>query len=218
VASDWDRIEGKRQWRTAQIKRFAERQRELREWINFAEIAECYSREDQSILPMDLLARDLLAGQFIENGFSRVLFMHPATPRGFRTRKWFKKVIDNNLDGHHGRLYLAQCWIPRRLFEPWRERNRLLASPSFEPVYEQPLARLKKPKSELAEYNRGGAGAKTRAVNDAIDQLWPKGIPKGLSAKDRNKEIVKQIKHNKSSVPTDVARLVQRVLKARRSR
>jgi hypothetical protein len=39
-----------RQWRTARIKRFAERQRQTREWINFAEIAEWCSKEDQSIV------------------------------------------------------------------------------------------------------------------------------------------------------------------------
>ena len=65
------------QWRAGWIARFTERQRVIRKWINFAEIAEWCSKDDQSIVPkkekrkavFDALT-DLLAGEFEENGRS----------------------------------------------------------------------------------------------------------------------------------------------------
>jgi hypothetical protein len=68
-------------WRANRIERFTMRQRRLREWINFAEIADWCSREDGSIVPneqkrraaFDTLQNDLLSGEFEENGRSRVL-------------------------------------------------------------------------------------------------------------------------------------------------
>jgi hypothetical protein len=62
-----------------------------------------------------------------------------------------------------------------------------------------------------------GGGAKTIAIVQAIDQLWPNGIiPKGLSGKDRNKAIISKMKENQSSLPTNPARAIQRVLAKRR--
>src|SRR5215471_8692120 len=71
------------------IERFKERQRRTREWINVAELAEWCSKEHQSIVPseqkraaaFDTLTSDLLAGEFEENGRSRVLYLHPAVAR-----------------------------------------------------------------------------------------------------------------------------------------
>jgi len=80
VASDsehFDRVERTRQRRKARIKRFEEWQREVRRWINFADIAGHYTEEGQSILSIDLLARALIADEFEENGRSLVLFLHP---------------------------------------------------------------------------------------------------------------------------------------------
>ena len=100
-----------RQWRTARINRFAERQRQTREWINFAEIAEWCSKEDQSIVPskekraaaFNTLTSDLLAGEFEENGRSRVLYLHPATAKARMARDWLQDAIAHNYDGEHGR-------------------------------------------------------------------------------------------------------------------
>jgi hypothetical protein len=72
-------------WRADRIERFTARQRRVREWINFAEIAEWCSREDGSIVAneekraaaFDILQTDLLAGDFDENGRSRVFYLHP---------------------------------------------------------------------------------------------------------------------------------------------
>jgi hypothetical protein len=66
--------------------------------------------------------------------------------------------------------------------------------------------------------SKPGLGAKTFGIEQAIQQLWPNGIPKGLSAKDRNKAILDWLKSNGCSVPTSPERAIQRVLKARRSR
>ena len=59
-------------------------------------------------------------------------------------------------------------------------------------------------------------GAKTQGILEAIDQLWPNGIPKGLVAKDRDNAIRRRLEENKSSVPQNLARAVKRALKARR--
>jgi hypothetical protein len=59
------------------------------------------------------------------------------------------------------------------------------------------------------------AGAKARGVLEAINQLWPGEIPEGLSAKERDNAIREQLSKNKSSAPQDLARAVQRALKAR---
>ena len=56
-------------------------------------------------------------------------------------------------------------------------------------------------------------GALALGTEEAIKQLWPNGIPKGLRAKDRNKMIVDRLKHNGASIPQDVPRAVQRALK-----
>src|SRR5215475_12380444 len=104
---DPERDRRTRKWRMARIKRFTERQREAREWINFAEIAEWCSKEDQSIVPntekstaaFDTLASDLLSGEFEEKSRSRVLYLHPATARARMTREWLKDAIDHNYDG-----------------------------------------------------------------------------------------------------------------------
>jgi hypothetical protein len=74
-------------WRTNRIARFTEDQRRKREWINFAEIADWCSEVDGSVVPnesarasaYEKLQRDLLEGDFEENGRSRVLYLHPWT-------------------------------------------------------------------------------------------------------------------------------------------
>jgi len=66
--------------------------------------------------------------------------------------------------------------------------------------------------------SKSGPGAKTRGIAQAIGQLWPNGIPKGLSAKDRNRAVIDWLGANGSSVPLSPERAIQRVLKARLSR
>jgi hypothetical protein len=59
---------------------------------------------------------------------------------------------------------------------------------------------------------RAGGGAKKRGITEAIEQLWPNGIPKGLSAKQRNIRIVDWLKNNGCSVPASPERAIQRAI------
>jgi hypothetical protein len=63
--------------------------------------------------------------------------------------------------------------------------------------------------------SNSGGGAKTIAIGEAIDQLWPNGIPEGLTAKDRNNAIISKSRENQSSLPANPARTIQRVLAKR---
>jgi hypothetical protein len=58
--------------------------------------------------------------------------------------------------------------------------------------------------------SQAGPGAKARGIRQAINHLWPKGIPKGLSAKDRNRMIDNWSTENGNSKVSD--RTIQRVL------
>ena len=143
-----------RTWRANRNERFTQRQRLLREWINFAEIADWCSKEDGSIIPdepkgavaLDTLANDLLAGEFEESGRSRVLYLHPWSTKARMTRDWLKDARQHDLDGDHGRSeYLAHCWLSRRMFERWLVKHRLPESPAhFQPqktrLTRQPVA------------------------------------------------------------------------------
>jgi len=131
------RARGK-EWREKRIERFTERQRESREWINFAEIADWCSREDGSIAPnepkrakaLQTLANDLLTGEFEQNGRSRVLYLHPWTTKARMTREHLSDAIDNNYDCDQGKSeYLPYCWIPRKMFVRWLAKHRLPQSP-----------------------------------------------------------------------------------------
>ena len=81
-----------RKRRDNRIDRFAREQHNRRDWINFAEIAERCAEVSGSIVPdekaraatYDALRRDLLAGDFEENGRSRVLFLHPRSSTWIR--------------------------------------------------------------------------------------------------------------------------------------
>jgi hypothetical protein len=64
----------------------------------------------------------------------------------------------------------------------------------------------------------GWAGAKARGIHEAVDDLWPNGIPKGFSAKERNNRIIKWLDAKGYSRPINPERAIQRVLQVRRSR
>jgi hypothetical protein len=216
-----------RQCRAARIQRFTERQREKHEWINLAEIAEWCSEEDHSILQnedkraaaFDRLSSDLLAGEFEENGHSQVLYLHLESRKTRMTREWLKDAIDHSWGGDRGKSqYLAHCWIRRLLFDRWCARHNLPASPErFQPRKSYPSSG-KARSNALAPIPKSGRGAKTRGIETAIAQIWPQGIPDGLSGKDRDCQIGKWLQHNGCSVPRNVSRAVQRVLKAQGSR
>jgi hypothetical protein len=62
---------------------------------------------------------------------------------------------------------------------------------------------------------KSGGGAKTRGVEQALDHFWPDKIPEGLGAKERNNIVREWLVAKRLSVPTDIARAVQRALKTR---
>jgi hypothetical protein len=62
-----------------------------------------------------------------------------------------------------------------------------------------------------------GSGAISDGIRLAIDDLWTDEIPKGLRAKDRNKKILEWLKDHKKSIPTDLSKAVQRVLRRARN-
>jgi hypothetical protein len=121
--------------RSAFIERFIEAQRVRRNWINFAEIADDRSKEDQSIVPNEAkrtaayqtLLRDFLAGDFEENGRSRVLFLCSWSAKTRVTRGWLQVLIAifGDFGDDHIRAILDCCWIQRRLFERWLTKHRL---------------------------------------------------------------------------------------------
>jgi hypothetical protein len=160
--ADGKRSKQARQWRSARMERFAQTQRRKREWFNFEEIAEVCSELDGSGVPNEAayenayrnLQRDLLSGDFKQNGRSRVLFLHPATVKTRMTREWLEDAIKYNYDGQRGRSqYLPWCWIPRGMYERWAPKHSLPSSPPrFRPehvtaVVAQPTASEKLPKA-----------------------------------------------------------------------
>jgi hypothetical protein len=163
------------------IEEFEKIQRRTREYINFTEIADWCSREGGSVLPderkraaaLDLLAKDLLAGEFEENGKSLVLYLHPAGEIALVGGKWLKDAINYNWDSDKGRFgFLPYCWMPRQMFEAWLKRHRLAEQlparfqPSVDRVLEKNI-RQKRPRPAYA----GGF------VRDVIDKAYPNGLP-----------------------------------------
>jgi hypothetical protein len=67
--------------------------------------------------------------------------------------------------------------------------------------------------TSIVQNFKAGPGAKSLGIEQAIRAMWPKKIPTGLTAKDRNNQIVKWLKEHDCSVPSTPARAIQRVLK-----
>jgi hypothetical protein len=72
--------------------------------------------------------------------------------------------------------------------------------------------------ASVAPKSKSGLGAKAKGISEAISQLWPNEIPKGLSAKDRNNAIIDRMRQNGSSIPNSPERAIQRVLQTRQSK
>jgi hypothetical protein len=120
-------------WWKSRIERFTQTQRPVREWINFADIADFCSRESGSIVPdekkrtvaLDTLAKDVLRGEFDKNGRSQVLYLNHFTKKVRLTREDLADIIEHNLDGNHGLSeYLPHCWTRREFVERWLEKHR----------------------------------------------------------------------------------------------
>jgi hypothetical protein len=149
--------------RTAWIERFTKIQRDKREWINFAEIAEMCSELDGSGVPNEAarenayrnLERDVIDGDFQENGRWRVHYLHPLTVRTRMTPGWLNDVIKYDYDGHRGRSqYLPCCWCSLGAYERFASKHNLpISPPRFRPehadtaVVAEPTASEKLPKA-----------------------------------------------------------------------
>jgi hypothetical protein len=90
--------------------------------------------------------------------------------------------------------------------------------PDVGKVFGGPVSEAKSDPTRVLPKRESGAGAKSRAVIQAIEQLWPEGVPAGLSAKDRNKRILEWLRTNGLSVPLNPERAIQRALAQLRSR
>jgi hypothetical protein len=150
-----------RRWRTARIERFTKIQRDKREWINLAEIAECCS-EESGVVPNEVaretvyekLLADLLERDFEENGVSQIMYLHPYTSKTRMTREWLIGLLEFK-DADRATIisqYLAHCWIPRRFLERWLAKHRMQPRPErFEPKWPTPPATTSQPVTQASK-------------------------------------------------------------------
>ena len=130
-------------WREERIQRFTNTQRNLRDWINFAEIADWCSElagsivsdEDARGSAYEKLQADLMLGDFEERGKSRVLYLHSLTRMAKMTRERARDFMELAPPETLRSDYWDHCWIPRHLFHRWLAKHNLPTSPSrFEPM------------------------------------------------------------------------------------
>src|SRR5262245_10437589 len=139
-----------RRWRTSRIERFTKIQRDKREMINFAEIAE-HCSEESGIVPNEVaqetayekLLADLLEGDFEKNGVSQIMYLHPYTSKTRMTREWLIGLLGFK-DADRATIisqYLAHCWMARVFLERWLAKHRMEPRPQrFEPKRQTPSA------------------------------------------------------------------------------
>jgi hypothetical protein len=95
------------------------------------------------VAAFDVLAHDLLAGDFEENGKSRVLYWRPAKQtrttlhpeqKTWMTKEQLQDLIDHKYYGADPSQYLQDCWISDEMFDAWRRKHCLKQSPvRFQP-------------------------------------------------------------------------------------
>src|SRR6266567_5127536 len=157
---DRERDQRARQWRAARIDRFTETQKHRREWINFKEVAE-YCSEESGIYQK--LQRDLLEGDFEENGRSRVLYLHPSTVKAKMTRDWLSGLMEIYDQTTINSQYLAHCWIPREFFDRWLAKHRMQPRPErFEPKGPTPPTTTRQPVNQAVNHGKSYAAQKRR--------------------------------------------------------
>jgi hypothetical protein len=66
---------------------------------------------------------------------------------------------------------------------------------------------------EAAAPRRSRSGAKKVAVELALDALYPGGVLEGLTAKERDEQVRRWLTDQRKSIPSDIAKAVQRALK-----
>ena len=164
-----------RRWRTARIERFTKIQRDKREWINFAEIAEYCSEESGGVVPNEVaretayekLLADVLEGDFEKNGVSQIMYLHPYPSKTRMTREWLIGLLEFK-DADRATIisqYLAHCWMARVFLERWLAKHRMEPRPQrFEPKCPTPptttpqsLSQARKAEPVIAEAVGHGA-------------------------------------------------------------
>ena len=122
------------------------------------------------------------------------LLDHAAIAEQQHTFRWWEK-----------KPWLALEFVLVSELKFWEWFNGKVGAPKTAAAIAIPAAAPAKTKS--------GSGAKSQGIEEAIKAIWSGNVPKGLSAKDRNRKITDWLTDNKLSVPTDPARAIQRVLK-----
>ena len=169
---EWVRLYSIRRRRTAWIERFTKIQRDKREWINCAEIAEWCS-EESGVMPNEVAREaaykkilvDLFEEFFEENGRSQLMLLHPYTAKTRMTREWLTHLVQVYDDQTIINQFLAHCWMPRRFLERWLANHRMQPRPErFEPKCPTPptttpqsLSQARKAEPVIAEAVGHGA-------------------------------------------------------------
>jgi hypothetical protein len=197
-----------RQWRTARILRFIDRQKKQRAWIAFGELAECYGRNIGIAEGYEQLKRAVINGEFERNGRSRVLYLHPGVTRAKMTREWMRNAAETFPAETVRRAYLAPCWIPRELADAWWANH----GPQTPNKAETAL-----PSDQAA--NRKG-GRDENDDTDALDEMHRLLVQReGLSVRKAATQVVAQgLAHGTGTVESTISRVRKKFPAFKRSR
>ncbi len=165
-----------------------------------------------------------VAGGAEQLEMARIAIMRAFRDAAAAREHWF--VGDTSLAVEDGQTNFAE--LNKLKVHPRAAVEWLLSKPKREHLVPESLRKFLQPGGEDKGHDgqarapapqsvSGRAGAKTRGISEAINELWPNGIPKGLSAKERDNAIVKWLGDKRYSTPANPARAIQRALKARRS-
>ena len=141
-------------WRRGWIDRFAVKQRQIRRWIPFVDIADACARAASPVtiteegearaLTYRRLVESMARGEFERNGRSWVLLLLPdlvassLSPHRL-TQEYFQVVVDTyglsdfSNDSGLVRENLWFCWLPFDLCREWFERHLLAWPDAFNP-------------------------------------------------------------------------------------
>lgn len=161
--------------RLAFIHRFTKRQRQLRHWVGFSDIAlwashvpgDALSDKDRLNRTYIDLFETMRAGDFNLANRSKVLCLQPRSKAIRLTAMHLDEVIAifSFTDSELIESYLSRCWIPRALAADWFKRRNLPLPEHLFPSKQPPMtAQVKpKPKTRKGRYNWEQASAKISA-------------------------------------------------------
>ena len=170
--------------RLAFIHRFTKRQRQLRHWVGFSDIALWASHAPGDALSdkarfyrtyIDLF-ETMRAGDFNLANRSKVLCLQPRSKAIRLTAMHLDEAIAifGFTDSELIKGYLSRCWIPRALAADWFKRRNLPLPEHLFPSKQPPTTAQVKPKPKTREgrYNWEQAIVKINA------SIFADGIPK----------------------------------------